>query len=166
MKYGLNEDLAIALSHYIFRNTEIEDFHSHSKKMNFEFYVETIAYCGQFVNHIVRNKKLISLFLKENWANSLLQIIEKDKKLTNIQKKLCLDLHYYLSVVPCWDKPVILPEKPGREITRFIFKGKYAEHCAKESILDDKTMCDINHDICNRIYTLIENGWLDIKQDK
>ena len=74
MKYGLNEDLAIAFSHYIFRNTEIEDFHSHSKKMNFEFYVETIAYCGQFVNHIVRNKTTFIIrniiYRKENCSRN------------------------------------------------------------------------------------------------
>lgn len=166
MKYGLKEDLSIALSHYVFRNTEIEDFHSQSKKMDFEFYLETIAYCGQFVNRINRNKKLISIFLEENWEKRLLQIVKENKKLTNVQRNLCLNLWWYLTALPCWDKPEIISEKPSRGITKYIFNGKYFEHCANESILDDKTMCDVNHDICNRIYTLIESGWLETKNEK
>ena len=162
MKYGLKEDLAIALSHYIFRNTEIEDLHSQGIKMNFKFYLESIDYFGQIVNQVNRNKKIVSLFLKDKWEQVIVQKIQNGEIKTNIQKRLCFDLSSYLLMMPDWDKPILLSEKPCKGITRYIFKGKYAEHCVNESILDDKTMCEINHEICNRIYTLIENGWFDI----
>lgn len=162
MKYGLKEDLAIALSHYIFRDTEIEDFHSKCVKMDFEFYLESVDYFGQIVNQVNRNKKIVSLFLKDNWEKVLVQKLQNGELKTNIQKRLCLCLSSYLLMIPDWDKPIILNEKPCRGIIRYLLRGKYAEHCANESILDDKTMCEINHDFCNRIYTLIENGWVDI----
>ncbi len=73
MKYGLKRRFVHCfISLRFFRNTEIEDFHSQSKKMDFEFYLETIAYCGQFVNRINRNKKLISIFLEENWEKKII----------------------------------------------------------------------------------------------
>lgn len=44
-------------------------------------------------------------------------------------------------------------------LANYVLLGRFLECCNNGAILNDKTMCYINKDIHNRIYTLLINGY-------
>ena len=64
---------------------------------------------------------------------------------------------YTLSRYTCdWDPPIKL-ELAGKpeNLAQFILDGHFMECCKKRCVLSDATMCYLNKDIYNRIYTLL-----------
>ena len=59
-----------------------------------------------------------------------------------------------------WDKPVLCEEPVSDDVVSYIMSGKLREACETELTLTDALMKEINIDVHNRVYTLIENGLL------
>lgn len=61
-----------------------------------------------------------------------------------------------------WDSAELLDYNlNNKRATNFVLSGRFLECCQKRAILDDKTMCYINKDIHNRIYTLLVNEYFN-----
>lgn len=61
-----------------------------------------------------------------------------------------------------WDKAKIVASISEKQsLASYVLSGKFSECCRNGNCLDNKTMCEINKDIHNRIYTLLVQGYFN-----
>ena len=152
--------LSRAITHLVYRNTEVEDFHSESVIMDEKFYYTVIK--------IVVNKlKLVTKFY-----NQLMSVSEDDitrtisgqqSDLDNSFLRFLGELFFNCQFGTHWDDPVQLEQMPQGELSKYILDGHFRQCCLEHRELDDDTMCFINKDINNRIYTLLVKGYFNQK---
>lgn len=151
--------LAIGLTHVIYRNTAIEDMHSAGAQMDKEFYDDGYFYFKQMMDIADKHKDIYKLFLVEE-DEKLLSEKWKNPKTTAEEKEIIAGIYFY-SLNSEWDIPTLCSDEQIDDKTDYMLRGKFKEHCDKCSKLNDKVMCEINKDICNRIYTLLYKGYFD-----
>ena len=162
LRYGIEENLAIALTRIIFRDTKIEEFHTKTIEMDMDFYYKAYEYYDKIIKKTKKFKKVTSIFYDDNFYQSVMDKIKKHE-LSKQDADYLDSIIYYLKYDSCWDCPeVILNSKPSYS-AKYILDGKFLEHCQKGSKLNDKVMSELNHDVCNRFYTLINSGYFKNK---
>ena len=152
--------LSRALTHLVYRNTDVEDFHSYNFIMNEDFYKKVATIVGEKLKSVMR------------YYNRLMAISIDDVKRTLQGQKTDIDkgfwdfleeLAFNCACGTNWDDPVQLDELPQADLVSYILNGRFLQCCMEHRALDDDTMCSINKDINNRIYTLLLNGYFDGK---
>ena len=150
------KSLSRAIAHLVYRNTEVEDYHSESVVMDDAFY--------QTVTTIVSDK----LKSVTRYYNQLMSTSIDDVQRTLQGESTGIDTEFFDFVNELafnwacgleWDSPVELSELPQGDLAGYILNGHFKQCCAEHRELDDETMCFINKDINNRIYTLLLNGY-------
>ncbi len=158
-------EMAYVITRYAYRDTALEDFHSISIKMDMSFY-------KKIYNIVYAKLKKVSLLFKyiENYqADELKNKEDYEKLLDTIPEELKFKFMRFLSEVYellqqyfefGWAPAKIVDcDFNGKSLAKYVLSGRFIECCKNGSILDDKTMCYINKDIHNRIYTLLINGF-------
>lgn len=155
--------MALGISHYAYRNTVLEDYHSECIKMDMSFYKKIY----RIVYTKLKNAKLLHKYI-ENYSEEKLESKEDlDRLLNNVPEDLRFKFMRYLSEVlfgsMCgveWDLAETLEcNLNGKSLANYVLAGNFLECCKNGAILNDKTMRYINKDIHNRIYTLLINGY-------
>ena len=153
------QKLAIGLTHVIYRNTAIEDMHSVKAQMDKKFYDDAYLYFKQMIDIADRNKDIYRMYMVDNSEELLTQKL-KNPETTPDAKEIIAGIYFY-SLNSEWDIPTLCSDEPTDDKTDYMLRGKFKEHCEKSSKLNDKVMCEINKDICNRIYTLLYKGYFN-----
>ena len=150
--------LSRAIAHLVYRNTEVEDFHSESVIMDEDLY--------QTVTTIVADK----LKSVTRYYNQLMSTSFDDVQRAIQGESTGIDVDFLDFVTELafncacgleWDSPVELAELPQGDLVDYILNGHFKQCCTEHRELDDETMCFINKDINNRIYTLLVNGYFE-----
>ena len=151
--------LAIGLTHYIYRNTKIEDYHADMVNMDNRLYLWALDYYKERIKIVLRRKKIIKA-LENNDIEAIKEMLEYYGEKSPVY---CMIFEIILFMAnTTWDAPVEVEKKdPHTTGYRYMLEGKFFRHCMDGDKLDNKVMCDINKDICNRIYTLLLNGYFD-----
>lgn len=159
--------LALVITHYAYRNTVLENYHAENTKMDMEFY-------KKIYKVVYTNLKKVALYNKYTYKLPDGQHATKaqlDEILKEVpQKHLFKFLNYFRTIIntidykfgSAWDKAQELPcDLNGKSPARYVLEGHFLECCQAGAFLDDQTMCYINKDVHNRIYTLLVNGVFD-----
>lgn len=159
--------MAYAITRYAYRNTALEDYHSKSIMMDMSFYkrIYKIVYAKLkkvgLLNKYIQEYQGDMLENKENYEILLNTVPEelKFKFMRYLGEIVGLVLEYHETD---WDSAKILDNTVNsKSAATYVLSGHFLECCKNGAILDDKTMCYINRDVYNRIYTLLINGYFD-----
>lgn len=159
--------MAKSITHYVYRNTLIEDYHSQRIKMDMKLYKKIykvvcikLKEVKKFHPYIYNSpQKFPDL---KDMRNCLIVInsVSEEAKLKAIKycEAIWLNMFYGTS----WEVAAKLDINSNMKYeAAYILEGHFIECCKNGEILDNKTMCYINKDIHNRVYTLLVNGFFD-----
>ena len=59
-----------------------------------------------------------------------------------------------------WDEPERIDEPFTCNVAEYVLGGEFLNRCQDGSPLKQEDMMVLNKDVCNRFYTLLEDGWL------
>ncbi|MDE6656661.1 MAG: hypothetical protein K2J85_06705 [Anaeroplasmataceae bacterium] len=150
--------MALAITHYAYRNTFLEDYHSESKRLDMNFYNELYSIVDEKLRNVLLFHKYIEGYPKEqiNKADieDLTATVPEELRVKFLE--YLLDILFHSNFGSDWDTAEILEcNLNGECITDFVLSGHFLECCKNGEILSDKIMCYINKDVHNRIYTLL-----------
>ncbi len=153
--------VARSLTHYIYRNTALENYHSDGVKMDGGFYKKIYGIVYRKINKV----KLLHGYAAE-YPGKCESKADFDKLIASVPEDLQLKFINYLQELVWgfdfgtqWDKAVAAPPiADGQGAASYVLCGRFKECCENGCELDDKTMCYINKDVHNRIYTLLIGG--------
>ncbi len=155
-EHTFEKRLAKSITHYIYRNTALEDYHADGVTMSAAFYDTMYGIISEKLKTVVAEtdaflhcppekiQEIFARFSPENTDTFERYVIE-----------ISFGFHYGTS----WDEPVYLTEKPQGDLTAYVLGGQFRAHCEAGACLDDAAMCRINKDVYNRVYTLLSDGW-------
>lgn len=151
------EKLALAYTHSIYRNTELEDYHSGKVEMNMALYGIIRKIVKEKIEYInVENRKLAKF-------KSLEALNKHIKEHPNSHTYMYVAEIYLNSIMGLdWDSPVMSEDTiiNNNNLADYILKGNFLEYCEKHMRLNDAAMRYINKDVYNRVYTLVRLGLL------
>lgn len=158
--------LALAITHYAYRNTVLEDYHSDSITMDKSFYkkIYKTVYCK--LKNVEKFHKYIKIFhsdtnFKEE-LEKLLNTVPEENHFKFLRYFNDIMLEVQLNCGVAWDPAEVVDcNINGKSLAHYVLSGCFVECCEKGAILDNATMCYINKDIHNRIYTLLVKGYFD-----
>lgn len=158
--------MALAITHYAYRNTALEDYHADDVKMDKAFYKKIY----KIVYGKLKNAKEFNKYIK-NYHDEINSKEEFEKLLNTVPEELQLRfLRYFQNIVATiefrygsqWEQATVVDcDLNGKGMASYVLSGHFAECCEKGVHLDDVIMCYINKDVHNRIYTLLVNGYFD-----
>lgn len=157
--------VAISITHYAYRNTKLEDYHSDGVKMDKNFY-RTIY---NVVSSKLKNVRLLQRYLDDFPNENISDKQVLDKLIGSVPDNLQLKFIKYIQEIifgqlygTQWEPAKLVPEiAEGQSYANFVLAGKFSECCKNGCILDDAAMCLINKDVHNRIYTLLIGGYFN-----
>lgn len=163
---GMRE-MALAITHYVYRNTAIEDHHTNNVRMDMQFYKKIYNLVYKKLNTVKALHKYIADYpsaaikRKEDYQGLLKSVPEEYqfKFIIYVQDIFELIINKFgLAWQPAQEIACDLKDK---SLANYVLSGCFLESCKNKAILDDPTMCYINKDINNRIYTLLINGYFN-----
>ena len=158
IKYGKDENLAISFTMRMFRDTIIEDFHSECVKMDMDFYYDSCDYLDGLIKNVKKCKKVIAIYYENDTYKKYMEK-KNNNELSGMEQTFYRDIFYYIKHNSWWDCPELIPNSKPSFSANYIYGGKFLEQCQRGSKLNDTVMNELNHDICNRFYTLIKSGY-------
>ena len=69
---------------------------------------------------------------------------------------------FYVIQYHNWDPPILLNVPYNGKPAEFLLQGEVLKACQQHDVLDDHTMCTLNHDVHNRMYTLIHHKYIHV----
>ena len=153
--------LAVALAQHLYRNTEIEKFHSKNIRMDYCFFIDAVDYFNQILSLSRKLSWIVRLVKKE------LLYGRQETAILMARVKSFEELDFYYGLHICclngdnWKEPIEVKLNKKMSPGKYILNGEFKKKCLCESLLNDDTMCVINQDVCNRFYTLLKNGFYD-----
>lgn len=153
-----NEMLAICYTHLAYRNTDLEHFHSKGDKLGKRLYNRMYKIVNFNLDRIKKYKqKLIDIKSIEEMKDFIKNADSSHKESVDF----IADIAFNLQMRYGWDNPVeVQIEQEITDVAEFVLAGKFMECCEKQLVLSDDTMCNINKDVCNRIFTLLQNNYI------
>ena len=156
--------VARSLTHYVYRNTKLENYHVANAEMNDDLY--KAIYKTVYAN--LKNVKLLHKYVFR-YEGSYATKEDVEKLVSSVPEELQFKFIRYMQYLidgfnygSAWDEAVTL-ELPAEKqsLANYVLVGKFKEYCDKNMHLDDNAMCCINKDVHNRIYTLLVNGYFN-----
>ena len=142
--------LALSITHYAYRNTELEDYHSENVVMDMDFYQTIFKIVDSKIENVKKYTKYLTLGLYVSE--------EERESVSEYVRHLDFNCRYGSG----WDQAKLLDEIPeNTDYTQYILSGEFLKACKSNFELDDDAMCKINKDIHNRIFTLLVKGYFD-----
>ena len=154
-----DEELAKIFVHMIYRDTEVEDYHSETVRMDEALYADVLRIVKSNLRKIARNHDLLAS-VKEEEVKRLLRTMYPTRALEFAKYADTLSYYTSFKVGFYWDEPILLQTEPPKDKAAYLLGGAFLEGCNAHWLFDDDAMCRINKDICNRVYTLICSGLL------
>lgn len=84
--------------------------------------------------------------------------IAHEKKLTQQEQDYMLGFAYYGASIHEWQPAIKLDAPYGDDIAEYLLSGRFKQACSNGEILNNELMKQINIDVHNRMFTLIENN--------
>ena len=136
----------------------MEDYHSDNVKMDKDFYKRIHGIVYRKIKNVCLLHKYVAEYQGKCESKS-----EFDKLMQTVPEILQLKFIRYLQELVWgfnygmqWDKAKIVASISEKQsLASYVLSGKFSECCRNGNCLDNKTMCEINKDIHNRIYTLL-----------
>lgn len=150
------EELSLICVHYAYRNTSLENYHCKSVIMDETLYKTMHRIVARNLNYI---KQFLALDLNIHDENDLKEAAYSFRPSIGKHFFRFFGEFIYKSGSD-WEKPKELDIPVTKNLATFILGGKFVECCKIGAQLDDTTMCIINKDVHNRIYTLLRQGIL------
>ncbi len=154
-----DEELAKIFTHMVYRDTAVEDYHSKTVRMGEALYAAVLRIVSSNLRKIVRNHRLL-VSMKQEELGAGLDAMYPTRAMEFLKYAQTLSYYCSFKAGSHWDAPVFLQIEPLKDWAAFLLDGAFREGCAEHWLFDDKAMCRINKDVCNRIYTLIRLGLL------
>ncbi len=153
-----DKKMALYLTHYIYRNTSLEDYHCTAVQMNGEFYKKIYNIVYRKVKNVCLLHKFIVNYNGDVSLDKILATIPEElhfKFMTYIQ-----DLKFQFDFGSGWDDVAVVEHiSSNQSLTSYILSGNFKECCNNGCYLTDEVMCEINKDVYNRIYMLLSGGY-------
>ena len=165
--FNSSDDLkkvARSLTHYVYRNTKLENYHVENAEMNDDVY--KTMYKTVYAN--LKNVKLLHKYVFR-YEGSYATPGDVKKLISSVPEELQFKFIRYIQYLidgfsygSAWDEAVTL-ELPAEKqsLASYVLAGKFKEYCDNHICLDDNAMCRINKDVHNRIYTLLVSGYFN-----
>ena len=154
-----DEELAKIFAHFIYRDTEVEYFHSKTVRMDETLYKAIFRIVSSNLKKIARNHRLLAA-IKEEELSSVLAAMYPTRAIEFVKyAKVFFDYCSFKAWMD-WNTPVLLQTDIQKDKAAYILGGAFREGCTLHWPFDDVAMCRINKDVCNRTYTLIHAGLL------
>ena len=155
-----NRQLSIGIVHYIYRNTHIvENSHSANIVMDKSFYSKVYQTVKRKLKTVVEFQKPLSILDDKVTIEQIMNAIPEESRLRFCKYVQEMRFHS-VGFGKDWDLPSPVEEPIGNNLAKFILRGKFLECCQDNVYFNDKTMCEVNKDINNRVYTLLINDYL------
>ncbi|MBE6679524.1 MAG: hypothetical protein E7598_03280 [Ruminococcaceae bacterium] len=154
------QNMSVALVHYIYRDTVIEDYHSECVIMDGALY--EIIYKVVRKN-LSRAKRFYPVFKRIKEPDDVV-LLPRETFSSSLAKEFLLFAAGILMLNNTnagWDDAKEIEWKNFKKPAEFVLNGVFKEYCDNHVVLDDKAMCEINKDINNRVYTLLCSGFFD-----
>lgn len=160
--------MALSITHYVYRNTRLENFHSECVYMDKNFYRLIYNTVRTKLKNVKEMKKYIDAFPDVDLNNKN----ELEKLISSVPEELHLRFIRYLQNIffglyfgAEWDDAILIEKiRKNQSCANYVLAGKFSECCQKGCVLNDENMCVINKDVHNRIYTLVINGYFNGKE--
>lgn len=157
--------MALSITHYVYRNTRLEDFHAECVQMDRNFY--RIIY--NTVRTKLKNVRELQRYIDSFPDADLTNKATLDKLINSVPKELQLKFIRYLQDIMFglffgtnWDTAVQAEKiRANQSYANYVLAGKFNECCQNGCVLNDATMRIINKDVHNRIYTLLTGGYFN-----
>lgn len=155
-----DREKALIYTHIIYRDTDLEDYHAKSKRMDTDFYDVIYKVVSKNVRKIKRNQNTLAKIANLEEFQKVVETMyaARSVELTHF----AMEIYEYSVALPGvgWDDAVLFESDKQNGISEYILAGHFMECCQNNAVLDDKTMKYINKDVHNRIYTLISEKQL------
>ena len=145
------EQLTIGITHAVYRNTEIEDYHSNGRVMDKTLYKNTYTIVKRNISKLIDAKDLMKEVLEKG--------ITRPEEYTHITLQGCRLLMDILFGIQCgsnWDPPHEIDILPEGDPAKYLLNGVFINLCDGEHIFGDSVMKTINQDITNRILMILK----------
>ena len=147
--------VSYALSTNCYRNLDVVE-NSHAGKSivcDDIFYQKTFEACSNSISEWV--PRLINEFIFHVKNNDAINDYEA-AYLFGISAATCNN----------WDWPIEVSDEFDGDIAVFLLNGSFRKACQEGWVLNDDSMNKINHDVNNRMYTLIKRGVINFDLHK
>lgn len=159
--------MARSITHYVYRNTVLEDYHSKCVKMNMKFYKKMykviytkLEQVKKFYSYIYNSPQKFPDIKDMRNCLAIIDNVPERNKLEAIE--YCEAIWWNMYYGSNWEVAERLDINSNMECeAAYILEGHFIECCKKGEYLNDKIMCYINKDIHNRVYTLLLGGFFD-----
>ena len=144
---------AYILTRYCWRDLDVvEDYHAgEPKPCNIEFYDTVYIAMSKRINDWL--PRYIKEVRYQNTHLATASISDKDVNAIAV---------WYSLQYGEWDSPKQVRDHFKEDIAEFLLQGAFQKACYKGTLLDDTTMCILNHDIYNRMYRLLRQNIIQI----
>ena len=154
------QNLSVAIAHYVYRNTRIEDFHSEEAVLNADLYALMHDIVGRkiaCVRHFLPLLKNVETPEAWNEAAAKLCSAEAAKEFASFSAEVLFKMNSNAG----WDTAKEIKQRKDGALADFVVSGAFAQGCREGWHLTDDVMRRINRDINDRIYTLLIYGRLE-----
>jgi hypothetical protein len=155
MNDALLRKKAKCYAHYLYRNTEIEDFHAMNSIIDQQLYSRMLRGINYRLHCLKGKSQFVDkvLMLDASFKDDISKLPHQEIGRTII---LCSNILYNTRDMGIdWDDAELVEYHNEKQVARFILGGKFKELYMKSERLTDDNMKIINKDIHNRIYTLL-----------
>lgn len=154
--------MALSITHYVYRNTKLEDYHAETVKMDQNFYRKIYSIVKAKIKNVQLFQRYVDSFSQEDLNNQAIL----EQLINSVPEELQLRWIRYLQEIiwgmqygANWDPAQRMQSiSAGQSLAGYILAGKFLDCCNDGCILDDDTMRVINRDVHNRVYTLLTEG--------
>lgn len=154
------QNLSVAIAHYVYRNTKIEDFHSEDAALNGNLYALMHDIVERKIACVRRFLPLLrSVETPEAWNEAAAQLhsAQAAKEFAAFSAEVLFKMNSNAG----WDAAKEVTQPKDGALADFVLGGVFVQGCREGWHLSDDVMCRINRDINDRIYTLLIYGWLE-----
>lgn len=155
--------LAKALTHYVYRNTEIENVHAENSVMNTQIYKKIYTIVEKQLNKVIKFDKYIMCFDEQKFLQNkeeYLKTLVPESEHQNVLEYF-REIFFNMQFGTHWDLAKTDEEPTELDLTKYILSGEFKKFCDNKICLDDFAMEQINKDIHNKIYTLLIYGYFN-----
>lgn len=151
MQLMSNRKIAYILTLVCYREVECwEQYHTEHKKLDLCIYREMLFEIRTKLDFYLPFTKYMRMG-KDEW-------IAHEKKLTQQEQDYMLGFAYYGASIYEWQPAIKLDAPYGDDIAEYLLSGRFKQACSNGEILNNELMKQINIDVHNRMFTLIENN--------
>ena len=150
MQLMTNRKIAYVLTLICYREVDYwENAHSKQKALEMSDYYEMLIAVENNLNKYLPYLRYMRMS-NEEW-------LEQEGRITQEEYDIMLGLVYYSRSLHLWNPALKISQPVGDNLAEYLLNGRLKAACDKEERLTDDLMMQINIDVHNRMFTLIES---------